>query len=38
VLDGPYQPDSLPAQVVAPRNGRVRWLVDAAAAADLRRR
>jgi len=38
VLDGPHQPDSLPAQVVAPRSGRLRWLVDAAAAADLRRR
>ncbi len=37
VLDGPHQPDALPAQVVAPRSGRLRWLVDAAAAADLRR-
>ena len=32
VLDGPSQPDLLPAQLVRPSNGRVRWLVDAAAA------
>ncbi len=38
VLDGLYQPHALPAQVVSPRSGRVRWLVDAVAAADLRRR
>lgn len=36
VLDGPYQPDALPAQIIAPRAGRLRWLVDADAAADLR--
>ncbi len=35
VLDGPYQPDVLPAQVVAPANGRLGWLVDAPAAARL---
>jgi 6-phosphogluconolactonase len=34
VLDGPTTPDTLPAQVVAP-HGRLRWLVDAAAAARL---
>jgi len=38
VLQGPHQPDVLPAQIVAPRAGRLRWLVDAAAAADLKRR
>ncbi|MDP3910494.1 MAG: 6-phosphogluconolactonase [Gemmatimonadales bacterium] len=35
VLDGPYQPDALPAQRIAPQPGRLRWLVDADAAADL---
>jgi 6-phosphogluconolactonase len=33
VREGPYQPDVLPAQLVAPRAGRLRWLVDADAAA-----
>jgi 6-phosphogluconolactonase len=37
VLEGPHQPEALPAQVVAPRAGRVRWLVDSAAAAELQR-
>jgi 6-phosphogluconolactonase len=37
VLEGPYEPDELPAQVVSPGDGRLRWLVDAAAAADLER-
>ena len=36
VLAGPYQPDVLPAQVVRPTDGRLLWLVDAAAAAHLR--
>ncbi|UPT75469.1 MAG: 6-phosphogluconolactonase [Elusimicrobiota bacterium] len=35
VLEGPYLPQELPAQLVAPRAGRLRWLVDAAAAAEL---
>jgi 6-phosphogluconolactonase len=35
VLQGPYAPDELPAQVVRPRLGEVFWLVDAAAAAEL---
>jgi 6-phosphogluconolactonase len=38
VLDGPVQPDLLPAQIVAPRDGRLRWLVDADAAALLETR
>ena len=29
VLEGPYAPDELPAQVVRPRLGEVIWLVDA---------
>ena len=35
VLDGPVRPDALPAQVVAPHDGRLRWLVDTDAAARL---
>jgi len=35
VLEGPRRPQSLPAQAIAPSNGRVRWCVDAAAAAAL---
>lgn len=37
VLQGPHEPELLPAQIVVPRAGRLRWLVDAAAAADLNR-
>ena len=35
VLEDPRRPQDLPAQAIAPSNGRVRWCVDAAAAADL---
>jgi 6-phosphogluconolactonase len=35
VLRGPYRPDSLPAQVVRPKRGRLDWLVDRDAAARL---
>jgi len=35
VLAGPRRPQELPAQAIAPSNGRVHWCVDAAAAADL---
>ncbi len=35
VLEGPYQPDVLPSQLIQPANGQVHWLLDAAAAADL---
>ena len=35
VLEGPYQPGTLPAQVIAPRAGRLRWLADADAATEL---
>lgn len=35
VLQGAYHPDLLPAQIVAPRNGHVCWLVDQAAAEKL---
>ena len=35
VLDGPVDSDALPAQIVAPRLGHLRWLVDTEAAAAL---
>jgi 6-phosphogluconolactonase len=35
VLTGPYQPHVLPTQIVNPDHGRLRWLVDAAAASSL---
>jgi 6-phosphogluconolactonase len=38
VLEGPYQPVVLPAQVVRPTHGQLQWLLDAAAAARLKRR
>ena len=38
VLDGPVRPDEYPAQIVAPHHGRLRWLVDTEAAADLEER
>ena len=37
VLEGPLQPDLLPAQLIAPTNGTLLWLVDQAAAARLQR-
>jgi len=35
VIEGPRRPQELPAQAIAPSNGRVRWCVDSAAAAEL---
>jgi 6-phosphogluconolactonase len=35
VLEGPYDPDVLPSQLIQPRNGRLHWLVDAAAGAKV---
>jgi 6-phosphogluconolactonase len=35
VLEGPYEPDQLPAQLVNPTNGRLVWLLDRAAAQEL---
>jgi 6-phosphogluconolactonase len=32
VLEGPYQPEHLPAQLIRPARGRLRWLVDQTAA------
>lgn len=35
VLEGPPNPDRFPAQIVEPMTGRVTWLIDHSAAADL---
>jgi len=35
VLEGPYEPDQLPAQMINPPKGRVVWLVDPSAASML---
>lgn len=35
VLRGPFQPDTLPAQVIHPESGRLMWLLDRVAAAML---
>ncbi|MBC8497238.1 MAG: 6-phosphogluconolactonase, partial [Chloroflexi bacterium] len=35
VLVGPYQPEVLPAQIVRPSQGRLRWLINEAAALHL---
>lgn len=34
-LRGPYEPHATPAQIVRPAGGRVTWMLDAAAAAEL---
>jgi 6-phosphogluconolactonase len=35
VLEGPYEPEQLPAQLMQPRDGKLLWLVDTAAASML---
>jgi 6-phosphogluconolactonase len=35
ILEGPYEPDQLPAQLVNPTNGRLVWLLDRVAAQEL---
>ena len=35
VLEGPFEPEQLPAQLLQPQNGKLLWLVDAAAASML---
>ena len=35
VLEGPYEPGQLPAQLLQPKNGKLLWLVDTAAGAML---
>jgi 6-phosphogluconolactonase len=37
VLEGPYQPVVLPSQIIKPTPGELHWLLDAPAAAKLRR-
>ena len=36
VIEGPFTPDLLPAQAIRPDQGRVTWMIDAAAGARLR--
>jgi 6-phosphogluconolactonase len=36
VLEGDFQPDRFPAQVIRPEEGKLLWLVDRAAARCLR--
>ena len=36
VLEGPYQPDVWPSQLIQPVSGELHWLVDAAAAAKVK--
>jgi 6-phosphogluconolactonase len=36
VLEGPYQPDVWPSQLIRPVSGELHWLVDAAAAAKVK--
>jgi 6-phosphogluconolactonase len=31
VLEGPYEPEQLPAQLIDPKHGKLLWLVDATA-------
>jgi 6-phosphogluconolactonase len=35
VLEGPYEPEQLPAQIIRPKQGKVLWLVDPSAASML---
>ena len=35
VLEGPYEPEQLPSQLIQPKNGRLLWLVDTTAASKL---
>jgi 6-phosphogluconolactonase len=35
ILEGPYEPDQLPAQLINPTDGRLVWLLDRAAAQEL---
>jgi 6-phosphogluconolactonase len=35
VLEGPYEPEQLPSQLIQPANGKVLWLLDTTAASQL---
>ena len=37
VLEGPHEPEQLPAQMIEPKNGKLLWLLDAAAGGMLSR-
>ena len=37
VLEGPYQPDQLPSQLIKPTSGELHWFLDEAAAGEIRR-
>jgi len=37
VIEGDYQPDEYPAQIVRPPNGSVTWMLDVPAASKLTR-
>jgi len=37
ILEGPYRPDTLPAQIVRPAGGTLLWMLDREAAAQLKR-
>ncbi len=37
VLEGPYQPDEYPTQIVRPQNGEVTWMLDKAVTANITR-
>jgi len=36
ILEGPFRPDSLPAQIVRPAGGTLLWMLDREAAARLK--
>jgi 6-phosphogluconolactonase len=38
VLEGPFEPDQLPAQLIRPYHGRLLWLIDQAASRSLTRK
>ena len=38
VLEGPHEPDQLPAQMIQPTNGTLSWLIDEAAGRCSRRK
>jgi 6-phosphogluconolactonase len=35
VVEGPYEPEQLPSQLIRPANGELFWLIDSAAGAML---
>src|SRR5260370_38615196 len=35
VLEGPFEPEQLPAQLLQPKNGKLLWLLDAASGSTL---